>query len=86
MRNFRNILSCDLLIIDDLGTEFYNQFTISAFYNIINTRLLEGKATIINTNLTSEELLNKYSARVASRIIGEYHILRFFGKDNRFRN
>lgn len=81
-----SILSCDLLIIDDLGTEFYNQFTISAFYNIINTRLLEGKATIINTNLTSEELLNKYSARVASRIIGEYHILRFFGKDNRFRN
>lgn len=79
-----SILECDLLIIDDLGTEFYTQFTISAFYNIINTRLLENKATIINTNLSIEEILSKYSQRVASRIIGEYHILTFFGKDFRF--
>ena len=78
-----SILECDLLIIDDLGTEFYTQFTISAFYNIINTRLLEKNPTIINTNLSVEEILSKYSQRLASRIIGEYHILRFYGKDYR---
>lgn len=78
-----SVLECDLLIIDDLGTEFYTQFTISAFYNIINTRLLENKATIINTNLSVEEILSKYSQRIASRIIGEYYILRFYGKDHR---
>lgn len=78
-----SVLECDLLIIDDLGTEFYTQFTISAFYDIINTRLLENRATIINTNLSVEEILAKYSPRVASRIIGEYHVLRFYGKDYR---
>ncbi|MBP0979410.1 MAG: ATP-binding protein [Oscillospiraceae bacterium] len=78
-----SVLECDLLIIDDLGAEFYTQFTISAFYNIINTRLLENKSTIINTNLSLEEILLKYSQRLASRIIGEYNILTFYGKDYR---
>lgn len=78
-----SVLECDLLIIDDWGTEFYTQFTISAFYNIINTRLLENRPTIINTNLSLEEIVTKYSPRIASRIMGEYDILTFYGKDYR---
>lgn len=76
-------LDCNLLIIDDLGTEFYTQFTTSAFQNIINSRLLENKATIITTNLSIEELISKYSPRVVSRIVGEYQVLTFYGKDIR---
>ncbi len=78
-----SILESDLLIIDDWGTEFYTQFTISAFYNIINTRILENKPTIINTNLSFEEIVTKYSSRIASRIMGEYYIMTFYGKDYR---
>ena len=78
-----SVLECDLLIIDDLGIEFYTQFTTSAFYNIINSRLLEHKATIINTNLSLDEIISKYSDRIASRIVGEYHVLTFYGKDIR---
>lgn len=78
-----NILDCDLLIIDDLGTEFTTQFTISALYNIVNSRELEGKPTIISTNLTPEQLLSTYSERIASRILNNYTLLRFDGTDIR---
>ncbi len=78
-----NILDCDLLIIDDLGTEFTTQFTVSALYNIVNSRELEGKPTIISTNLTPEQLLNTYSERIASRILNNYTLLRFDGTDIR---
>lgn len=75
--------SCDLLIIDDLGAEINNQFTTSCLYNIINTRLNKNKSTIINTNLTQEELRKRYWDRIASRIFGEYLILPFCGDDVR---
>lgn len=78
-----NILGCDLLIIDDLGAEFTTQFTVSALYNIVNSRELEGKPTIISTNLTPEQLLNTYSERIASRILNNYTLLRFDGTDIR---
>lgn len=77
------ILDCDLLIIDDLGTEFSTQFTVSALYNIVNSRELEGKPTIISTNLTPEKLKEAYSDRITSRIMSNYVILQFDGADIR---
>ncbi len=74
---------CDLLIIDDLGTEMTNQFTISCLYNLINSRINRGKAMIINTNLSSVELRNRYSDRITSRLFGEFAVLLFEGKDIR---
>lgn len=79
----RQILNCDLLIIDDLGSEFSTQFTVAALYNIINTRINLGKPVIISTNLTGEELEAKYTQRITSRIIGNYVSLLFMGRDIR---
>jgi len=77
------IINCDLLIIDDLGTEFITQFTVSCLYNVINTRILSGKKFIITTNMTTEELEDKYSNRIVSRILGECTLNEFYGSDNR---
>lgn len=79
----KEILDCDLLIIDDLGSEFSTQFTVAAVYNIINTRLNRSKPVIISTNLTGQELEAKYTQRITSRIIGGYVPLLFLGKDIR---
>lgn len=79
----KEILDCDLLIIDDLGSEFSTSFTVAAVYNIINTRLNRSKPVIISTNLTKNELEAKYTQRVTSRIIGGYTSLLFMGKDIR---
>ena len=77
-------LDCTLLIIDDLGTEFSNQFTLATIYNLLNTRQNKGLATIISTNLSPEELARKYEDRIYSRIIGSgSRILPFEGKDYR---
>ncbi|MBO5907961.1 MAG: ATP-binding protein [Clostridia bacterium] len=77
-------LECDLLIIDDLGTEFSNQFTVSCIYNLLNTRQNHGKATIISTNLSPEELSAKYEGRIYSRLVGkDTTVLMFVGKDRR---
>lgn len=78
-----DILECDLLIIDDLGCEFQTQFTKAEIYNIINTRHLRSLPTIINSNLTVKELEETYHPRVASRIMGNYVLLMFCGKDIR---
>lgn len=75
--------SCDLLIIDDLGTEVSNQFTTSSIYNVINTRLNLRRPTIISTNLMQDELRRRYWDRITSRLFGEYQILLFLGKDVR---
>lgn len=77
-------MECDLLIIDDLGTEFVNQFTISCLYNLINTRQNKGLSTIISTNLSYEELSKKYEDRIFSRLVGsDSRVLLFLGKDRR---
>ena len=77
-------LECQLLIIDDLGTEFTNQFTVSALYNLLNTRQNKGLPTIISTNLSPDELARKYEDRIYSRIIGSgCKVLVFSGKDRR---
>ena len=77
-------LSVDLLILDDLGTEFINSFTLSCLYNLINTRQNRGLATVISTNLSPTRLTEQYEDRIYSRIIGaDYDIWRFEGHDHR---
>lgn len=80
---YETMLECDLLVIDDLGTEMITSFTRSALYNLVNTRLLARRPTIINTNLTMKEIAEKYTERVASRLIGEYDCNKFLGEDIR---
>ena len=81
--NVSRYYDCDLLIVDDLGTEVINQFTLSCIYNVINIRLTKKKSTIISTNLMQRELLDKYWDRVTSRLFGEYLPLVFAGTDVR---
>lgn len=76
-------LECDLLIIDDLGTEFSTQFTVSCIYNLLNTRQNRGLSTIISTNLSPRELSENYTDRIYSRLVGSYQILSFEGEDRR---
>ena len=81
----QNLYDCDLLILDDLGTEFATNYTNAALFDILNTRLIANKKTLINTNLNLEELAKKYSDRVFSRIIGSYQALQFIGGDIRLK-
>ena len=78
-------MTCDLLIIDDLGTEYSGNMSVSSLYNLINMRLLEKKSMIISTNLTVSEMQMRYDARIVSRIFGEFTILNFIGDDIRFK-
>ena len=80
---FEYILDCDMLIIDDLGTELSNSFTTSQLYLIINERLLRQKSTLISTNLSLDNLNTNYSERIYSRIISNYYIRRVVGEDIR---
>ena len=77
------LTECDLLIIDDLGTEFATNYTNSQIYNIFNNRILRSKPVIINTNLTIKELENAYTQRFVSRIMGSCDKLDFVGRDIR---
>ncbi|MCI6652973.1 MAG: ATP-binding protein [Ruminococcus sp.] len=77
------LVSCDLLIFDDLGTEFQSSYTISTIYNIFNTRLLNGKPTIMSSNLTLKDMEKCYSPRFVSRVMGSCAKLDFIGKDIR---
>ncbi len=77
------ILECDLLIIDDLGTELINTFTSSQLFYCINERLNRKKGTIISTNLTPGRLQDEFTERVASRILNQYKILPLLGEDLR---
>lgn len=75
-------IECDLLVIDDLGGEFVSPYIQSLFYNIVNTRDLANKPTIINTNLSMSDIGNRYTPRVASRLI-KYNAKKFIGNDIR---
>ncbi len=77
------IYNVDLLIIDDLGTEFNTQFTSAALFDIINSRIISGKSTIISSNLAFDDLSNIYSQRITSRFLGDYTIVQTTGKDLR---
>ncbi len=76
---------CDLLIVDDLGTEMPGQFTNAALYTLINDRLLAGKSTVISTNLNTEDISRRYSAQIASRLRGSYTRVAFLGDDIRVK-
>ncbi len=80
---YEQMQNCDLLVIDDLGTEMVTSFTKSVLYNLINTRILSKKPTIINTNLTLKEIEELYSPRITSRLIGNYNANKFLGNDIR---
>ena len=81
--SYETMLDSDLLVIDDLGAEFTSPFTLSVLYNLINTRILFKKATIINTNLSLTEIEKRYTPRIASRLMGNYTARKFFGRDIR---
>ncbi len=81
--SYNAMLECDLLVIDDLGTEYVNEFSRSVLYNLINSRLLSKKPTIINTNLTMKEIADRYGERIVSRLIGGYNANKFIGNDVR---
>ena len=81
----QNIFDCDLLIIDDLGTELANSFTNSQLFLCINERILRKKSTIISTNLNISQIMDIYSERVLSRLMGHYDILKLFGDDIRLK-
>ena len=83
--NTERYYDCDLLILDDLGTEMQSTFSVSALYQLLNTRLIGEKSMIISTNVTKEELLEKYSDRITSRLLGEFEICVFAGKDIRLQ-
>lgn len=80
---FSYLLDCDLLILDDLGTEMNNSFISSQLFLCINERLLKKKSTIISTNLALSDLTAAYSERVVSRLAQHYHIYNIYGEDIR---
>lgn len=79
----RRFFDCDLMILDDLGTEMSSTFTSSALYTLINHRLIAGKKTVISTNLSFPELRRRYAPQLVSRLEGEYLTLTFLGEDIR---
>lgn len=76
-------MACDLLILDDLGTEMTTAFVKSALYQLLNSRLLAGRSTIISTNLDPDQIGRRYSAQIMSRLEGEFELLPFIGQDIR---
>ena len=82
-KNIDRYYDAELLIIDDLGTEIVNNFTRSYLYEVINTRINNRKCTIINTNLSKNEIEERYSERITSRLFGEYFPIIFKGTDIR---
>lgn len=78
-----DIQNCDLLIIDDLGTELPGNFVTAALYSLLNSRLVEGKSMVVSTNLNIEEIAKRYSPQIASRLQGAFKGLTFVGNDIR---
>ena len=79
----QDLYNCDLLVIDDLGTEYTNAYVVSQLFSCINERLLRKKSTLISTNLSLEDLRNKYSERIFSRITSNYDMYKITGPDIR---
>ena len=79
----RRYLNCDLLILDDLGSELTTPFVQSALYTLVNDRLMSERRTVISSNLSMDEVRRRYSGQTASRLEGEYRVLPFYGEDIR---
>lgn len=84
--DYENLFDCDLLIIDDLGTELTNSFTVSELFIILNTRLINNKKTIISTNYDIYQIAEVYTQRIFSRIFDKFEAIEFIGKDIRWEN
>ncbi len=82
-RNAQKYLECDLLIVDDLGTEMSGQFVTAALYSLVNDRILAGRPMVISTNLNVDEMARRYSPQIASRLHGGFTRLTFVGEDIR---
>lgn len=82
---YHHIYDCDLLIIDDLGTEVANNFTMSRLFSCINERARNNRPVVISTNLTMAQINSHYSERISSRLISNYRILELYGEDIRIR-
>jgi DNA replication protein DnaC len=80
-----SIFECDLLIIDDLGTEYKTEFSQMELYNVINKRLIGGKKMIISTNFSLENIYETYAERITSRIFGNFTMYKFYGDDIRIK-
>ena len=83
--SLRDYRDCDLLIVDDLGTEMTTEFVKAALYEIVNNRLLERRTTLISTNLNEDNLEARYGGQIASRLLGGYRVVYFLGDDIRRR-
>ena len=83
--SMQHMFDCDLLIVDDLGTELANTFTVSQLFLCLNERILRKKATIISTNLGIDQLSTIYSERIFSRIVSSYTMIKLFGDDIRLQ-
>ena len=81
----RRYLGCDLLIMDDLGSEMATPFVQAALYRLVNSRLTAGRRTVISSNLTMDDVRRRYTPQIASRLEGEYRVLPFFGEDIRLQ-
>ena len=79
----RRMEGCDLMILDDLGTEMLTPMSQSALYSLLNRRLVEGRPTIVSTNLDDEALSARYLPQISSRLLGEFKALPFVGEDIR---
>lgn len=82
-QDVRRLTECDLLIIDDLGTELPGNFVTAALYTLLNDRLLAGKPMVVSTNLTVDEIGQRYSPQIRSRLQGSFQLLPFVGQDIR---
>ena len=82
---FEELLEVELLLIDDLGTEFFTSFTASRLFALLNTRLLAGRSTVLSTNLSLKDLAERYTDRVASRLMGNFTALKCYGEDVRLK-
>lgn len=83
--DYNNIFECDLLIIDDLGTELPNSLTVSQLFLCLNERILRRKSTIISTNLGLNQFMDNYSERIFSRLSSNYTMIKLFGADIRLQ-
>ncbi|WP_294473382.1 ATP-binding protein [uncultured Intestinimonas sp.] len=81
----RRYLGCDLLVLDDLGSELSTPFVQSALYRLVNSRLAAGRRTVVSSNLTMDDVRLRYTPQIASRLEGEYRVLPFFGQDIRLQ-
>ena len=79
------LIECDLLIIDDLGAEHLNEFSITELFNLLNRKILNNKKMIISTNLSLSDIVKNYTERISSRLLGNFKLFKFYSEDIRIK-